>query len=354
MSRQVTVRDIARHAAVSHGTVSRVLNNHHSVNAELRQRVLQVADELGYLREALSPNLASTAPTSAITSLAFLLFQAERKNPLTSFWAELLHGAQVEAQRHGIQITFQWINTDQLSTEQSLKQILSMRQDGLLIVGNSPPEVVRQLAETRQRLVLIDNVIPELPIDAVISDNFAGAKKIVTLLVEAGHRDIAFIGGPLKQGSFQTNAVYTIEWRAMGYRQALFDAGLPWRRELFEAANLTVEGGYAACQRLLAQAVPFTGLFCANDTQALGALKALRESGKQVPADISVVGFDDDLTVTELMTPPITTIRVNKEAMGAQAIRVLLNRLQFPETPQTTSVIEVKLILRDSHAAREP
>jgi DNA-binding LacI/PurR family transcriptional regulator len=333
MTRHVTVRDVARRAQVSHGTVSRVFNNHINANDHA----------------STSVNIPGIG-INAVRSLAFLLFQPSRSNLLTQFWAEILHGAHTEAHLHGIQIIYQSINIDEMNEEEIYDTVLSLRQHGYLLVGLPSPNIVSRLSKTHQLMVVIDNAFPELHVDSVISDNFSGARQIVSVLTESGHHDIAFIGGPLKPGTIQTNAIYTIDWRAKGFRQSLFDAGLNWQNPLCESGELTIEGGYEACKRLLARGMPFTGLFCANDMLALGACRALREAGKEIPQDVSVVGFDDDPTVSMLFIPHLTTVRVFKEAMGKQAIRTLLSRFRYLDSPATTTILDVALVLRDSVA----
>ncbi len=198
-------------------------------------------------------------------------------------------------------------------------------------------------------LVLIDNYFPKSQVDAVVSDNFEGAKQAVEYLVSKGHRQIAFIGGPTTMSNRPINKIYTIERRAAGYRTALLDAGLEINYGLYESSNLSAEGGYLACQRLLERGTKFTALFCANDATALGAMKALREARLDVPQDVSVMGFDD-IDIAQLYHPALTTVRVNKEAMGAAAVKALIERVADPEAVSATIMLEVQLIERESVA----
>jgi LacI family transcriptional regulator len=162
-----------------------------------------------------------------------------------------------------------------------------------------------------------------------------------------GHRQIAFIGGPLLPGPRPVNQVYTIERRAEGYRLALVNAGLSVSYDLCESANLSTDQGYEACKRLLARGKPFTAIFCANDEMAIGAMKAIREAGLRVPDDISLVGFDD-LEHVKHLDPALTTVQVNKEMLGAVALKRLLALMSSPDPVSVTSTLEVELVVRAS------
>jgi LacI family transcriptional regulator len=232
-----------------------------------------------------------------------------------------------------------------------LATIREMRLDGILLVGTAKPEVVRLIQSAGLPLVLVDNHVPQCGVDSVLSDNVEGAKAAVSYLIEAGHASIAFIGGPTAAGLGPINTVYTVEQRAMGYWAALRENGLPIDDRLFESCNMTTAGGYEACKRLLARGAQFSALLCANDETAIGATKALREAGRRVPDDISIVGFDD-IDMAEHLTPALTTVRIHKRAIGATAVKTLIARATDPDAMPVTILLPTELIKRDSVAAR--
>jgi LacI family transcriptional regulator len=141
--------------------------------------------------------------------------------------------------------------------------------------------------------------------------------------------------------------VWSIEQRAIGYGMALREAGIEPDTRLSEGDNLGTAGGYRACQRLLAAGQPFSAIFCANDETAIGAMRALYEAGLAVPGDVSVVGFDD-IDIAQHLTPPLTTVRVDKEAIGACAVQRLVARSQARTAVATTVSIHVELMRRES------
>jgi LacI family transcriptional regulator len=229
--------------------------------------------------------------------------------------------------------------------------------DGILLVGPASMDVVQALRGGDRPLVLVDNAVPEVPVDAVLSDNFGGGRAAVVHLVELGHRDIAFIGGPFRVSPrplrHRTNTVWSMEQRALGYLIALSEAGIQLDYRLYEGDNHTTAGGYAACQRLLAAGIKFTAIFCANDAAAIGAMRALHEAGLGVPHDVSVVGFDD-IEVAQHLIPPLTTVRVDKEAIGTWAVQRLVARALTPGAIHSTTVLHVDLVQRGTVAPPKP
>jgi DNA-binding LacI/PurR family transcriptional regulator len=347
----VTVKDVARIADVSVGTVSRVFNNHSNVTDEIRQRVLKAAAELGYAR-LVSAEVGHTSYRT-IKEVGYLYCSSVDVSAFTSnpFWSYILSGVEAEARKTSIKITYRAIGELVQSPQLLLSTVQEMKLGGILLVGPTEPETVQLLKGLQTPLVLVDNYVRGLSVDSVLSDNFEGARIAVDYLIEQGHQHIAFIGGPVwrKSKTRLINQIYTFERRSSGYRTALLDAGLPINYELFESCDLSTEGGYEACKRLIEHGNQFTAVFCGNDNIAIGVVKALHEAGLRVPDDVSVVGFDD-IDVVKHLTPALTTVRVNKEAIGAVAIRSLLTRFADPESTSVTSIIDVELIVRASVA----
>ncbi len=132
-----------------------------------------------------------------------------------------------------------------------LTTLSEMKLGGILLVGPAEASTISLIKSLKLPMVLVDNYVPGLAVDAVLGDNFEGARSAVDYLISEGHTTIAFIGGTIIQGPRPINKIYTIERRAAGYRTALLDAGLPVNYALYEAGDLTLEGGYEACKRLL-------------------------------------------------------------------------------------------------------
>ncbi len=337
-----TVKDVARKANVSIGTVSRVFNNYSNVSQEIRQRVLQAAEDVEYRRSVLQTN-------STIKEIGFLYClnldtKAFRTNP---FWSGILNGVESEARKYQMKITYHMLNEQGSNSSLLLSMIQGMKLDGLLLVGPAEEETITLCKRLNLPMVLVDNYASGFSVDSVLCDNFDGARMAVNYLIEQGHRQIALIGDPVWQSPYPVKRVYTIEQRAAGYRMALLAAGLAFNSTLIETSNLCTEGGYEACNRLLDRKAEFSAIFCVNDEIALGAMKALHKAGRRIPEDVSLIGFDD-IALVEHLTPSLTTVRVNKEALGALAVRSLLARTANPEIIGVTSILDVELIKRES------
>ena len=347
VAESVTLKDVARKAQVSIGTVSRVFNNHANVTSEVRLRVLKAATQLGYFG-AGGQEARFSEVNRILKEIGFLFCSAANSNGIATnpFWSQILHGVESEARKNNIKVTYRAIDRIQEIPETLLTTIYELKLGGILLVGPAENQIIQLLSSTGIPLVLVDNYAPQ--VNAVVGNNFEGARAAVEYLIRMGHQRIAFIGGPLLlEGSRPVNRVYTIERRAEGYRMALQDAGLPVLYDIYEAADLTADGGYAACKRLLTSGVRFSAIFCANDEMALGALKALREAGLNVPEDISLVGFDD-IDLVEHLVPALTTVRVNKEILGSVAVQRLLFLIGQPHPQSISSVLDVELVIRDS------
>jgi LacI family transcriptional regulator len=273
--------------------------------------------ELGYVprRERGRP---SPRPAAARTIGFFLIQERRARDLLGSFWAPILEGAEREARRRGARIAYRPVHPDEVADLDG--HIERSGLDAALLVGVTPVASVRDVLRAGRPACLVDNAVPGFSVDAVLSDNFGGAAMAVDHLLQHGHRQIAFIGGPLEPGPVPVSSIYTLEWRAIGYRTALRRAGLAVVDELVESCDLTPAGGHQACRRLLASGRPLTSIFCGND-----------------PCDLA-----------DHMVPPLTTIHVDKQGMGSAAARRLLDRITDPDGPPLTITLPVSLVERAS------
>lgn len=352
MAGSVTAKEVARRAEVSVGTVSRVFNNHSNVSDEIRQRVLKVAADLGYTRPGGQPILASGR---ALKEVCFLYCHKGDTLPLTlnPYWAPIFYGVEREARLANIKLTYRTLDEEEQPARHLTSFLVEMRPGGLLLVGPAELETVKAFQVTGLPLVLVDHYLPDLspPVDAVLGDNFQGARLAMEHLFAQGHRQIAFIGGGNVPGSRPSYGIYSIQQRWASYCMALLDHGLSVDYNLVESGKLTSESGYAACQRLLARGVGFSAIFCADDITAIGALKALREAGRRVPEDVSLIGFDD-VELAQHVTPPLTTIHLSADQLGATALRTLIARAVNPDASCVTNLLGVTLVKRGSVAMR--
>lgn len=374
IARHITSNDVAKAAKVSRVTVSRVLNNHGNVTEAVRQRVLAAARELGYhaaqsraLLHEHHPFADTNSPT--LTDLAFFYYsfvdpEAAASHP---FWSLILHGAEQEAARAGMNVVYRSMSSLVRNTEMVQAFIKQMRPSGMLLVGEAEADTVRAMLQTGMPIVLVESSVPELEVDAVIVDTMAGIHLAMQHLFARGHRQIAYIGsvlgsvaGTITGGSMTSaptpfpriaSSISSLERRMTSYFMSLLAAGLPIEYGRVATGKLSFEGGYQSAINLLQRQIPFTAVVCANDEMAIGAMQAFQEHGLRIPDDVSIIGFDD-IESTRYIRPALTTIHVDYESLGAVATRALLARIQDPQAAFITMMLKVHLIERESVARR--
>jgi LacI family transcriptional regulator len=352
VAESVTAKDVAQRAEVSVGTVSRVFNNHMNVSEEIRQRVLKVAAELGYFR--VSGHVVSARPAGRmLKEVGFLYCSSIEETPaiMDPYWTPIFHGVESASRQANIKVIYRTI-TDICRIPHLLTTTLyEMRLGGILLVGQADADTIAIIQATHTPIVQVDNYAFDLviPVDTILPDNCQGAAKAMDYLFSLAHKQVAFIGGPTFPGRGPSSRIYSVQQRWMQYCMAFLDRGLAVPYDLVEAGNLTMEGGYEACQRLLERKVAFSAIFCADDVTAIGAMKALREAGCQVPADVSIIGFDG-IDLGQHVTPSLTTIRVDAKALGEVALNTLVERATNPDEPYVTKLIGIELVKRESVA----
>ncbi|WP_323142185.1 LacI family DNA-binding transcriptional regulator [Massilia phyllosphaerae] len=329
----VTVRDLARHAGVSTGTISRALKNEPGLTEATRQRVLQAAHELGYdfckLRR------------KRIRRLAFLLHRQHDTAASSPFYSPVLHGAEEACRARGVVLSFLAVGpADGLND-----QLRMHAPDAIVCAGFFEPELLAALRATGKPLVLIDMKLRGY--SSVNPDNLMGGQLATRHLIKLGRERIAMISGPLSH--------YSVRERNRGYRQALFEAGVlaDPRLDVTLADGVDLEtGAYEAMQTLLALPHPPDAVFCYNDAAALAAMRCCLAAGLSVPHDISIVGFDD-IPGALLGHRPLTTLRIDKKELGALGVELLL---RDPEEPAQAveKVAPVELIVRASTVYEDP
>ncbi|MBL7253117.1 LacI family DNA-binding transcriptional regulator [Paractinoplanes lichenicola] len=326
-----TIRDVARLAKVSAGTVSRVLNHSDNVNEDLRRRVRAAAAELAYTPPARGDSTVVSTIGFLLAS-AYLPAQDDLMNP---FWRQVLRGAEREAARCGIRLRYRTLNADTASAG----------LDAVLLVGSATDELLGAVVGLRIPTVLIDFKSRHYATDSILSDGLDGARVAVEHLLANGHRRIAFVGGPMTSPEAGIQAVPALQHRYLGYRMALAAAGIAFDPALIAPCHLRPDDVTAATGALLSRTT-CTAMFCANDQTAAGAIRVLNSAGMRVPQDVSVIGFDDE--IAPHTTPPLTTMRVAQAAMGRIGVRRLLARAKNPGEPPFTITLPVDLVERAS------
>ena len=328
-----TIKDVAREADVSVATVSRVFNGATVVRHETAERIRKVAASLRY-----SPHSgARSLITRRTHTLGVLL-----PDLYGEFFSELIHGIDLTARRHGYHILVSRSWEGRTEVEEAMRAMRG-RVDGVLLMSPDIDEESLDKMPPNLRVVLLSSAGMGSDVDSVVIDNFRGARDLVRHLLSAGHRRIAIIQGA--PGNYDAGE------RLRGYRAALREAGIERDTSLELPGDFTEAGGYAAAMQTLALSPRPTAIFAANDSMAIGALSALRESGARVPEDIAVGGFDD-IPIARFMDPPLTSVRVPISEMGARAVERLLSAIgDEGERTSKRERVSTELIVRRSTGA---
>jgi len=337
----VTIDSVARRAEVSISTVSRVINHRHNGDLEIRKRVLKAVKELKYKPNEAARTLGGGGRSSASTSTSYVVHSFI---PLGTYFGDVLRGAEQEAQRCGGNLYFStaYHHLAVVGVGSGPKGIAGECIRGMLCAGENPLDFYQDLKRTGIPVVYINAYPPGEAVNSIMCDNFAASYRVGKWLVELGHRRIACIG--------ISDKTLSTEERVMGYRQALFDSGIPFKPALFgRAEGCTAPAGYKVMKRQLQVSPRPTAVFGVTDEIAVGAIQCAKAHGVRVPKDLSVVGVND-LDIAQMCDPPLTTIRIFREEMGRVAVGRLMDLIQQPEGRPKRIDVLCELVVRQSCA----
>jgi DNA-binding LacI/PurR family transcriptional regulator len=327
-ARPVTISYIAESAGVSIPTVSKVINGRSGVSPDTRARVEALISQYGYRRPAPSTR-------SNMMELVF--------DQLEHMWGvEIIRGVERVAREQRVGVVLTEFGPQRSAIHYWIDDTLARRPDCVVSVAQLSDEQRDQLRARGIPFVVFDPTV-ELPdgVPFVGATNWAGGRSATRHLIQLGHRRIAMIGG--------SDRLLFCRARLDGYRAAMDAASLPVHPDFVVRTGLTTEGGRAAALDLLDLPERPTAIFASNDLQALGVYQAAREAGLRIPADLSVVGFDD-LPVAALVDPPLTTVHQPLTEMAVAATELALALGRGEKTPQVGLELATTLTVRESTA----
>lgn len=332
-----TIRDVARDAGVGIGTVSRVLNGGVQVRLETRERVLLSIRRLGFRPNAQARRIHRQR--SEI--VCFLL--SNRKFP-NSFHARILQGVEDCARSLKQHVLFGGVNYEATTPPSQIIVPTILDEsglfDGLILSGTNHPNFLTRIQRMKIPFVVFGNNLVDFAgekyFDQVGYDGFQGELEAVESVLRMGHHSLVFVGD------------LTYPWvrvRHNAYVSACCKAGVePQGITTARAANFVAYGEWAAGRLLARHDLP-TAVVAVNDEVAFGLWRSFRRRGVRVPADVSLIGFDDR-EEARLMDPPLTTVRVQKEEIGQTCLRTLLERLRHPDKPFVERTLKTELVVR--------
>jgi len=340
--RAPTSQQVAERAGVSRATVSAVLNDVKSISIskETQRKVWEAANELGY-----EPNVAARNLVSGSSRTVAVLIPRTEHLPFDAFLPQLLGAINDRCHAYGYKVLLEAADDHGKLPGAFVNMARGKRIDGLIIANMRASErpFVEQLAAEGFPVVVPGNGSEAFHSRGGSFNDIGIAAKMTQHLIDLGHRQIAHL-------AFASDDFESVVMRRKGWERALLAAGLTPNPALLAYADISAHSGYVAMLKLLSRKQPFTALFAGNDTIAFGAMRALRESGRRIPADVAVVGYDD-VPLAAYANPALTTMRVDPLSRGTDAADMLNALMTGTRYVRLGTEYATQLVVRESCGA---
>ncbi|MCQ4923528.1 LacI family transcriptional regulator [Tissierella carlieri] len=325
----MTIKRIAELANVSSATVSKIINGKDKhISEATRQKVLGIIEREGYI-----PNgIAKSLKMKRTKTIGIIM-----PDVMNLFFSEIARGAEDAAERKGYSVIL--CNSDnKQSKEEKYIQILQEKMVDGIILTASESSISKSLDRCNTPMVLVDrDIASDKKVGRIVVNNEEGAYNATNFLIKKGCKNIGFISADSKT---KLSAA-----RLRGYEKALIDNGLKIDKEKIFLQNYTIESGYQGTMALLMQ-TEIDGVYCGNDLIAIGAIKALKEKNIKIPKEVKIIGFDD-ISISQYIDPPLTTIKQPIYQMGEEAVEMLISMIE-EKSIKMTKVLETILVERGS------
>ncbi|PTX65009.1 LacI family transcriptional regulator [Melghirimyces profundicolus] len=332
-----TIKDVAKIARVSPSTVSRVIAGSDRISQKTKERVRKAMEEVNYVPNAIARSLAR----SRTRTVGFTLSRRADQAFSNPFFSEVLRGMSSVAQMRDYNILLSISLNEEEEKEKCLRLIRERRVDGLIVsTSRVKDSLIDALLREEIPFVVIGRSA-DSPVMSVNNDNVQASFQATKHLLKEGYREIAFISGPRE-------LMVSVD-RLQGYKQALFEAGIPVEEGRIAETDFSEEGGFQALCAMRESGVAFDAVLASDDLFALGALRFATHYRMDVPEELGILGFND----TPMMShthPPLTSVRILSYELGAEAMELLLGGLENPEKwkNQKEIVLPSRLEIRES------
>ena len=332
----IRIKDIASALNISSATVSLVLNNKPGVKKDTREKVLDYISQNGYSTNALmKPGL------DILGDLQMVIYKKSGKVVSdTPFFSRLIEGIESESRKSGYQLMISYVDeTDEGAG--ILRRIRENPPTGIILLATEmTSDDLKKFNDINVPLVLLDNHFENMDMDMVVIDNERGAYIATEHLIDMGHREIGYLHSSFKINNF--------EERSKGFQKALSDHQIELKQDYIIPLDSTQNGAYNDMKAVLNQNPKLpTAVFADNDLIALGAYKALKEYGCEIPRDISLVGFDN-MPFCTMAIPALSSVRVHNQKMGMVAVQRLIDKIENSSEEIQKIIVGVNLIKRES------
>lgn len=326
--KQVTIADIARACGTSTVTVSKALCGRSGVSEEVRAKIRETADRMGYV--------STKSVTNKFDGVIGVLIPNKFINLNGSFYWSLYNNIMMLLKNDGISCIQENIGAEEEAALSVPNLFSNNRVSGIISLGQLSKPYLNMLMNHTKNLVLLDYYLPDVELDCVVTNGYLGGYMLTAHLIAEGHKRIGFIG--------TRTATSSIFDRFMGYVKAMLEHGLEIRPEWIIPDR--AGDGERFDNLEFPESLP-TAFVCNCDETAFVAIRDLKARGLAVPRDISVVGYDNYL-ISEISDPPITTIEVNSEEMAREALSALFKRIENPAFPKHTHILGGRLVVKES------
>lgn len=334
----VTIKDVAKKAGVSPSTVSRVLSNHPRISTQTSNKVKAIMEQLGY-----HPNIMAKSLVSKTTnSICIILPKPAEELFSNLFFMELIRGIVTQANRCGYDVLISSGANEKEEIEAVARLLKGRRVDGaILLYSRSDDPVIEFLHANNYPFVIVGRSNDHPEVLSVDTDNVQAAYDATKHLISMGHERIGFVSGPPNLTVSQD--------RMSGYQKAMADAHLEMRAEWIVEGEFLQDSGYRAMSFIMSLPNRPTALVVVDDMVSFGVLRGLHELNFKVPDDICLVSFNN-ITLSELSTPPISSIDIGIYHLGYTASQMLIQNIQNTEdiTYPTRQIIPHRLMIRES------
>jgi len=324
------MKDIAERIGVSNVTVSKALNDKEGVSEELRAKIKEVADEMGYRY-----NIAAKSMKKGYSYNVGVIVAERFAEDLQSFYLRFYQNICEALERYGYLGMLHILSHAEERELKLPKMYNEMKVDGLIILGQLSKPYIELLKDIEIPTIFLDFYDEHDEFDSVISDNFYSSYEITNYLINHGHRDIAFVGNIYATSSIQD--------RFLGYYKSLLEHGMDLRKD-YIINDRDVDGKFI--DLVMPDDMP-TAFVCNCDRVAYNLINQLKKSGYKIPDDCSVVGFDNDIFAT-LSEPKLTTVETNMEEMSRTAIKSIMRKIEDPDRETGRVLVKGKIVYRDS------
>ncbi|TKD70820.1 LacI family DNA-binding transcriptional regulator [Pseudalkalibacillus hwajinpoensis] len=322
--------DVAKLANVSTATVSRVLQNPETVKEKTRVKVLNAIEELNYQPNILARYFRRTETKTILVVVPTIM---------NNVFPQIIGGIDLIANQFGYKVLLGNTNLDADKAYSYIDELKQKQVDGMILLTTRlDNDVISELA-AKYPVVLTSDFIEGLNVPTVAIDNVSSAREAVEHLAKLGHTRVGMITGPLD--------IPLSRDRLKGYRQALLEQEIEVDGVLIQEGDHTYETGYHLMNKFLALENAPTAVFAANDTMAMGAIKAVKNQGLRVPDDVAVIGFDN-IQFSELFEPALTTIAQPFIEMGKRSMELLLKQINGELLTKKQHVLDTQLVIRES------